>query len=203
MIPATISMMLSTTSPVMGLEGEVGVIAPGKLADIVIWNSDPLADITVLQRPSENFDHHQGRPGRRSRGGRLPPAAWRANLCPCVDIGLGPLGSSGAGRQGDRRFDSGTSVVRTPHPSREWVARALLEIDQHGPLTELAIAVGPRVRISFAPAASLQTLGPGSGFNRRHAARLVAGGPAPRRIAAAGLACAAVPDHSCALLTDL
>ena len=37
----------------MGLEGEVGVIAPGKLADMVIWNSDPLADITVLQRPSE------------------------------------------------------------------------------------------------------------------------------------------------------
>ena len=28
-------------------------------------------------------------------------------------------------------------MVRTPHPSREWVARALLEIDQHGPLTEL------------------------------------------------------------------
>jgi len=89
------------------------------------------------------------------RGGRLPPAAWRTNLCPCVDIGSGPVGSSGAGRQGDRRFDSGTSVVRTPHPSREWVARALLEIDQHGPLTELAIAVGPRVRISFAPAESL------------------------------------------------
>ena len=37
----------------MGLEGEVGVIASGKLADIVIWNTDPLADITVLQRPSE------------------------------------------------------------------------------------------------------------------------------------------------------
>ncbi len=37
----------------MGLKGEVGVIAPGKLADIVIWNSDPIADITVLQRPSE------------------------------------------------------------------------------------------------------------------------------------------------------
>jgi imidazolonepropionase-like amidohydrolase len=37
----------------VGLEGEVGVIAPDKLADIVIWNSDPLADITVLQRPSE------------------------------------------------------------------------------------------------------------------------------------------------------
>jgi imidazolonepropionase-like amidohydrolase len=37
----------------IGLEGEVGVIARGKLADIVVWNSDPLADITVLQRPSE------------------------------------------------------------------------------------------------------------------------------------------------------
>jgi imidazolonepropionase-like amidohydrolase len=37
----------------LGLEGEVGVIAPGKLADIVIWNSDPIGDITVLQRPSE------------------------------------------------------------------------------------------------------------------------------------------------------
>jgi len=84
MIPATISMMLSTTSPVMGLEGEVGVIAPGKLADIVIWNSDPLADITVLQRPSE------------------------------------------------------ISTI----------------IKGHGPLTELAIAVGPRVRISFAPGES-------------------------------------------------
>jgi imidazolonepropionase-like amidohydrolase len=37
----------------MGLDSEVGVIAPGKLADIVIWNSDPLADIAVLQRPCE------------------------------------------------------------------------------------------------------------------------------------------------------
>jgi imidazolonepropionase-like amidohydrolase len=37
----------------INLEGEVGVVAPGKLADIVIWNSDPLADITVLQRPNE------------------------------------------------------------------------------------------------------------------------------------------------------
>ena len=37
----------------VNLVGEVGVIAPGKLADIVIWKSDPLADITVLQRPNE------------------------------------------------------------------------------------------------------------------------------------------------------
>jgi imidazolonepropionase-like amidohydrolase len=37
----------------LGLDGELGVIAPGKHADIVIWGSDPLADITVLQRPTE------------------------------------------------------------------------------------------------------------------------------------------------------
>jgi imidazolonepropionase-like amidohydrolase len=43
----------SGNASIMNLEGEVGVIAPGRLADIVIWNNDPLADITVLQRPSE------------------------------------------------------------------------------------------------------------------------------------------------------
>jgi cytosine/adenosine deaminase-related metal-dependent hydrolase len=37
----------------LGLEGEIGVIAAGELADIVVWNSNPLADITVLQRPHE------------------------------------------------------------------------------------------------------------------------------------------------------
>ncbi|HKM69420.1 MAG TPA: amidohydrolase family protein, partial [Stellaceae bacterium] len=30
-----------------------GVITSGQLADIVIWDNDPLADITVLQRPNE------------------------------------------------------------------------------------------------------------------------------------------------------
>jgi imidazolonepropionase-like amidohydrolase len=37
----------------IGLDGEIGVIAPGRLADIVIWDADPTADITVLQRPDE------------------------------------------------------------------------------------------------------------------------------------------------------
>jgi imidazolonepropionase-like amidohydrolase len=37
----------------LGLDGETGVIAPGRLADIVIWNGDPIADITVLQRPDQ------------------------------------------------------------------------------------------------------------------------------------------------------
>jgi imidazolonepropionase-like amidohydrolase len=37
----------------IGLDGEIGVIAPGRLADIVISDGDPTADITVLQRPDE------------------------------------------------------------------------------------------------------------------------------------------------------
>jgi imidazolonepropionase-like amidohydrolase len=43
----------SGNAAIVNLAGEVGVIAPGKLADIVIWDKDPIADITVLQRPAE------------------------------------------------------------------------------------------------------------------------------------------------------
>ncbi len=43
----------SGNAAMVNLAGEVGVIAPGKLGDIVIWDSDPIADITVLQRPEE------------------------------------------------------------------------------------------------------------------------------------------------------
>src|SRR5207302_11392271 len=33
----------------VGLEGQVGELAPGKLADMIVLNKDPIADITVLQ----------------------------------------------------------------------------------------------------------------------------------------------------------
>ena len=45
----------SANAAMVNLAGEVGMIAAGKLADLVIWDSDPLADITVLQRPAEIF----------------------------------------------------------------------------------------------------------------------------------------------------
>jgi imidazolonepropionase-like amidohydrolase len=41
----------SLNAQTIGLAGKVGVIAPGMLADIIIWNDDPIADIKVLQRP--------------------------------------------------------------------------------------------------------------------------------------------------------
>jgi imidazolonepropionase-like amidohydrolase len=45
----------SANAAMVNLAGEVGMIAAGKLADLVIWDSDRLADITVLQRPAEIF----------------------------------------------------------------------------------------------------------------------------------------------------
>jgi hypothetical protein len=34
----------------LGLEGQVGVVAPGMLADVIVVNGDPVRDIRVLQR---------------------------------------------------------------------------------------------------------------------------------------------------------
>ena len=34
----------------LGLDGRIGVVAPGMIADLIIVNGDPVADITVLQR---------------------------------------------------------------------------------------------------------------------------------------------------------
>jgi imidazolonepropionase-like amidohydrolase len=33
----------------VGLDGQVGELAPGKLADVIVLDKDPIADITVLQ----------------------------------------------------------------------------------------------------------------------------------------------------------
>jgi len=75
----------SANAAMVNLAGEVGVIAAGKLADIVLWDHDPLADITVLQRPAEIFlIIKDGRP----EGRRLPPAERRAAPRPDVLGGL-------------------------------------------------------------------------------------------------------------------
>lgn len=41
----------SRNAVTLGLEGKVGVISPGMLADVIVWDRDPIADITVLQHP--------------------------------------------------------------------------------------------------------------------------------------------------------
>jgi imidazolonepropionase-like amidohydrolase len=38
---------------VVGLDGRVGTIADGMLADIVLWGADPIADISVLGQPEQ------------------------------------------------------------------------------------------------------------------------------------------------------
>ena len=52
------------------LEGEVGVVAEGAAGDIVIVESNPLEDITVLADPDRNFSHilQAGRPVHRAQG---------------------------------------------------------------------------------------------------------------------------------------
>jgi hypothetical protein len=34
----------------LGLEGRIGTVAPGMIADLIVVNGDPVADITVLQQ---------------------------------------------------------------------------------------------------------------------------------------------------------
>lgn len=46
-----IASMTSLNAQVVGLSCRVGAIAAGKLADIIVWDSDPIADISVLRRP--------------------------------------------------------------------------------------------------------------------------------------------------------
>ena len=59
----------------LGLDGRVGVIAAGMLADIIVWDEDPLADISVLQRPAQlSLVVKDGRVVDRGAGGVRPLA---------------------------------------------------------------------------------------------------------------------------------
>jgi len=41
---------------ILGREGELGVVAPGALADLLVVDGDPLADLGVLERPEQTLD---------------------------------------------------------------------------------------------------------------------------------------------------
>lgn len=73
----------SLNARTIGLEGQVGAIAQGMLADITIWDRDPLADITVLQHPERlSAVIKDGRLIDRSREGfrHLDSEPPRANI---------------------------------------------------------------------------------------------------------------------------
>ena len=56
----------------VGLEGQVGQIAAGKLADVIVLDKDPLADITVLQGGKHlSWVIKDGKVVDRDRGGEL------------------------------------------------------------------------------------------------------------------------------------
>jgi imidazolonepropionase-like amidohydrolase len=66
----------SRNAALIGLAGEAGILAPGMLADIVVWNRNPVADISVLQRPDEiALIIKDGRVVDRDPFGFLPLAA--------------------------------------------------------------------------------------------------------------------------------
>lgn len=43
----------NNNAKVIGLDGKVGTIEPGRFADITIWDADPIKDIRVLQQPDK------------------------------------------------------------------------------------------------------------------------------------------------------
>jgi imidazolonepropionase-like amidohydrolase len=69
---AAIATATSGAAQALGLQGEVGAVAPGKVADLVVVDGDPLADIRVLtDRASIWLVIQAGRPvaGRALGGG--------------------------------------------------------------------------------------------------------------------------------------
>ena len=81
----------ATTPIAVGLEGQVGEIAPGKLADIIVLNKDPIADITVLQGGKhlscviKDGKHRRPRPARRDAD--VPASGGMIVSCPGLDPG--------------------------------------------------------------------------------------------------------------------
>ncbi len=47
----------TTAARLLQREGELGVLAPGALGDLLVVDGDPLADVTVLARPQESLRH--------------------------------------------------------------------------------------------------------------------------------------------------
>lgn len=63
----------SQNAMTLGLAGKTGAIADGMLADIIMWNSDPIADISVLHKTEHlTFVMKDGEVVDRSTEGYLP-----------------------------------------------------------------------------------------------------------------------------------
>jgi imidazolonepropionase-like amidohydrolase len=45
----------TTAADLLGLAGQVGVVAPGAHADLLLIDGDPLADIGILAEPHKNL----------------------------------------------------------------------------------------------------------------------------------------------------
>ena len=52
----------STAARLLQLEGQVGVVAPGAFADLLVIDGNPLEDIAVSPPMTNPQAHHEGRP---------------------------------------------------------------------------------------------------------------------------------------------
>jgi imidazolonepropionase-like amidohydrolase len=52
-MPANVAIQTATrnAAEVLGMSADIGSLMPGHFADIVVVDGDPLADVTVLERP--------------------------------------------------------------------------------------------------------------------------------------------------------
>jgi imidazolonepropionase-like amidohydrolase len=74
----------NSAATLMKLDGEVGTVAPGKLADLILVNGDPLTNIRLLQDHANITlvlqggkivkDHVGERTGTRAKNGVKPAA---------------------------------------------------------------------------------------------------------------------------------
>ncbi len=56
-MPANLAIQSATrnAAEVLGMSADIGSLAPGHYADILVVDGDPLADVTVLERPVTTY----------------------------------------------------------------------------------------------------------------------------------------------------
>ena len=93
----------TTAARLLRREGELGVIAPGALADLLVIDGNPLDDIRVLTTPDDHLEaHHEGRQDLQERaltaGQRCVVTCPRRPRCSVLSTSFGSTLSSCASR---------------------------------------------------------------------------------------------------------
>ncbi len=110
----------SNAGVVLGLEGQVGAVSPGALADLLVVDGDPSRDITVLQDRSKIetiiLDGEILELDREVQSWPNQPSYVYASRYLTQDVarGAGPRGSNGAGNGATYPEQAGLSPATPP-----------------------------------------------------------------------------------------